>query len=40
MYPVNDVGFNIRSNDFVFTCGSDGTINYWDYEVITLFSIK
>ena len=33
MYPVNSIGFNERNSEFIFTCGSDGTMNYWDYEV-------
>ncbi|KRX10954.1 WD40-repeat-containing domain [Pseudocohnilembus persalinus] len=30
LYPVNGIGFNPLSRDFVYTAGSDGKIIYWD----------
>ena len=31
MYPVHDIGFSPLHNDFVFTAGGEGTINFWDF---------
>lgn len=31
LYPVHSMGFNSRSQDFLFTAGGDGNLVFWDY---------
>jgi len=43
LYPVNSLGFNPRSNVFLFTAGGDGMLNFWDHKEknkIKTFSFK
>ncbi len=33
LYPVNGVGFNIRSKKYLYTVGAEGNMYFWDYEM-------
>lgn len=33
LFCVNSIGFNSRYDKFVFTCGSEGSTVFWDYNV-------
>lgn len=33
LFAVNALGFNPRYDKFVYTCGSDGSTVFWDYDV-------
>jgi len=32
LYPVNSVGFNPRSPNFLFTAGGNGVLSFWDFD--------
>jgi hypothetical protein len=34
IYPVNAIGFLENKQGFIYTAGADGSINFWNYEVI------
>jgi mRNA export factor len=33
LFPVNSVSFSPVSNIWFMTCGSDGNLNFWDFNV-------
>lgn len=30
MYQVNSMGFNTRNENFIYTAGADGKLQFWD----------
>lgn len=32
MYPVNSINFNNSNDEWFSTCGSDGTMSYWNHK--------